>query len=90
LSRQANVESLLAKVLAPVEPPAGLAARLTSRLEAISVHAAGELDTWELAAMRDPRNWAGPLWALIGGGAAGLGLVLLGLGQRRRSGKQSD
>jgi hypothetical protein len=74
----------LRQVLSPVEPPAGLATRVTARLQSISDSAAGELEGWELAAMRDPRNWARPMIALAAGGAAGAGLLLLRLHQRRR------
>jgi hypothetical protein len=47
--------------------------------------APGELEGWELAAMPDPRNWARPAVAAIGGAAAGAGLLLLGAHRRRRS-----
>jgi hypothetical protein len=85
MSGSGNVESLLREALSPVEPPADLASRVTSRLQSISDHAAGELEGWELAAMRDPRNWLRPALALLGGSTAGAGLVLLRLHQRRRS-----
>ena len=35
--------------------------------------------------MRDPRNWVRPAVAVLGGAAAGAGLLLLGRHQRRRS-----
>jgi hypothetical protein len=79
-----KVESLLREVLAPVEPPADLSTRVMSRLQSISELAAGELEGWELAAMRDPRNWLRPALAVAAGGAAGAGLVLLRLHQRHR------
>lgn len=72
-----NFESLLREALAPVEPPADLAVRLEDTLESITELAADELDEWELAAMRDPRNWARPLAAVVAGSAAGTALVLL-------------
>jgi hypothetical protein len=72
-----NFESLLREALAPVEPPEGLVERLESTLTSITEMAAGELESWELAAMRDPRNWARPAAALVVGGAAGTALVLL-------------
>lgn len=81
-----RVESLLRQVLSPIEPPAGLATRVTVRLQSISDNAAGELEGWELAAMRDPRNWARPMIAVAAGGAAGAGLLLLRGRQRHRSG----
>jgi hypothetical protein len=84
MSGPGNVESLLREALSPVEPPADLASRVTSRLQSISDHAADELESWELAAMRDPRNWLRPALALLGGSAAGAGLLLVRLHQRRR------
>src|SRR5438270_5761472 len=72
-----NFELLLREALAPVEPPADLVERLESTLTAITEMAADELESWELSAMRDPRNWARPAAALVVGGAAGTALVLL-------------
>jgi hypothetical protein len=79
-----GVEPLLRRALAPVEPPADLSTRVTHKLENISELAAEELEGWELAAMRDPRNWVRPAAAVLGGTAAGTGLVLLRLHQRHR------
>jgi hypothetical protein len=72
-----SFEGLLREALAPVEPPEGLAQRLESTLTSLTVMAADELESWELSAMRDPRNWARPAAALVVGGAAGTALVLL-------------
>jgi len=72
-----DLEALLRRALAPVEPPADLADRLEGRLTEITELAAEELEAWELSAMRDPRNWARPAAALVIGGAAGAGLVVL-------------
>jgi hypothetical protein len=80
-----DVEQLLRRALAPVEPPEDLSTRVRSTLQSISDMAAEELEGWELAAMRDPRNWARPAIAVVAGGAAGAGLLLLGRHQRRRS-----
>jgi hypothetical protein len=80
-----DVERLLRAALAPVEPPADLSARVRGTLQSIREVAAEELEGWELAAMRDPRNWVRPAIAVVGGAAAGAGLLLLGLHQRRRS-----
>ncbi|MGD0980567.1 MAG: hypothetical protein ABR946_03705 [Solirubrobacteraceae bacterium] len=85
MSGPGNVESLLREALSPVEPPADLASRVTSRLQSISDHAADELESWELAAMRDPRNWLRPALALLGGSAAGAGLLLVRVHQRHRA-----
>lgn len=72
-----NVEGLLHRALSPVEPPEDLAARLEGALTSITEIAVEELESWELSAMRDPRNWARPAAALVVGGSAGIGLVLL-------------
>ncbi len=72
-----NFEGLLREALAPVEPPADMVERLEGTLTSITEMAADELEAWELSAMRDPRNWARPAAALVLGGAAGAGLVVL-------------
>jgi hypothetical protein len=72
-----NFERLLREALAPVEPPEDLVRRLESTLTSITEMAAEELEAWELSAMRDPRNWIRPATALVAGGGAGVGLVLL-------------
>jgi hypothetical protein len=72
-----NFEGLLREALAPVEPPEDLILRLEETLTSITEMAAGELEAWELSAMRDPRNWARPAVALVAGGAAGTALVFL-------------
>jgi hypothetical protein len=82
VGRASDVESLLRRALAPVEPSEDLAARVRSTLQNISEMAAEELEGWELAAMRDPRNWVRPAVAVLGGAVAGIGLLLLG--RRRR------
>jgi hypothetical protein len=79
-----NVELLLHRALAPVEPPEALATQLAATLQTITDMAAGELEGWELASMRDPRNWVRPAAALVLGTAAGAGLVLLRARQRHR------
>jgi hypothetical protein len=82
-------EGLLREALAPVEPPADLVERLESTLTSITEMAADELEAWELSAMRDPRNWVRPAAALVVGGAAGAGLVLL-RARRRAHGSPVD
>jgi hypothetical protein len=79
-----DVERLLRRALPPVDPPEDLATRLRNALQSISELAAEELEGWERAAMRDPRNWVRPAVALVSGSVAGAGLVLLG---RRRGGR---
>jgi hypothetical protein len=77
-----NFEGLLREALAPVDPPADLVERLEGTLTSITELAADELEAWELSAMRDPRNWVRPAAAVVLGGAAGAGLVLLGARRR--------
>ena len=72
-----NFESLLRQALAPVEPPEDLTQRLESALTSLTEIAAEELDSWELSAMRDPRNWVRPAAALVVGTSAGAALVVL-------------
>jgi len=84
-----DFEALLRRALAPVEPPADLADRLESTLQGITDLAVDELESWELGAMRDPRNWVRPVAAIVIGGSAAAGLVVLrarhrSAAQRRR------
>ena len=85
-ARPTDLEALLRRALAPVEPPADLAERLEGRLTEITELAAEELEAWELSAMRDPRNWARPVAAVVLGSAAGAGLIVL---RARRRAAQS-
>ena len=77
-------EALLRRALTPVEPPAELGHRLEETLTSISLAAAEELESWELSAMRDPRNWARPAAAVVAGTAAGVALVVLRTKQRSK------
>lgn len=79
-----NFEGLLRQALAPVDPPEDLAQRLESTLTSLTELAAGELEAWELSAMRDPRNWVRPAAAVVVGGTAGVALVLLRARRRIR------
>jgi hypothetical protein len=93
-SHHPDLEALLRRALAPIEPPADLGDRLEARLQSITELAADELETWELSAMRDPRNWVRPAAAVVIGGTAGAGLVLLRArhraAQRRRPSGLAD
>lgn len=83
----ARVERMLSSALSPVDPPPHLYDRLRrieSSLERTVEAATEELADWELAAMRDPRNWVKPAVAIAAGGAAAGALVVLGLRSRRR------
>jgi hypothetical protein len=81
-----DIEKLLRNALAPVEPSATLSERLDTRLTELTITAFDELADWELAAMRDPRNWARPAAAIVIGGTAAAALVLVRA--QRRSKKQ--
>ena len=72
-----EVEALLRQALAPVEPPPALAGRLESALVNLTELAQEELDSWELSAMRDPRNWVRPAAAVVITVTAGSALVAL-------------
>lgn len=83
-----DIVRLLEAALAPIEPPATLAAELEDRLAQVQALALDELSDWELATMRDPRNWVRPAAAVAVGTAAGAALVLLRMrhSNRQRSG----
>jgi hypothetical protein len=86
----ADIEGLLRQAFRPVDPPESLSMRLETTLQELSALAAEELESWELSAMRDPRNWARPVAALAIGTAAGAGLVVLRVRrQHRRQRKHS-
>ena len=83
-----DFESLLREALTPVDPPADLAQRLELTLVNLTELAQGELETWELSAMRDPRNWVRPAAAAVVGVSAGTALVVLRVRRRHRARKQ--
>lgn len=75
-----DFEALLKQAFAPVDPPADLADRLEVRLNRLSELARDELESWELDALRDPRNWtrlARPVAAGVIAGGAGAALIVL-------------
>jgi hypothetical protein len=80
-----NLESLLREALTPVEPPLQLAEQLKSTLTALTEAAQDELDGWELAAMRDPRNWVRPVVAVGVTATAGTALVALRVRARQQA-----
>jgi hypothetical protein len=86
--RNFDIEQLLRNALAPVEPSASLSERLDDRLTELTGAAFDELADWELAAMRDPRNWGRTGAALVIGGGAAAALVLVRA--QRRSKKQGQ
>jgi hypothetical protein len=80
MSDATDFEALLKQAFAPVDPPADLAERVEIRLNRISEIARDELESWELEALRDPRNWtriARPIAAGVVAGGAGAALVVL-------------
>jgi hypothetical protein len=85
-----NVEALLREALAPVEPPADFHVRLEGTLVSITGLAQEELESWELSAMRDPRNWVRPAAAVIVTATAGSALVALRVRSRHRARRQES
>ena len=84
MSDAERVEQLLRLAFAPVEPPEALSDRLERGLTEMADAAADELAEWELSAMSDPRNWARPAAAVVVGGIAAGGLVLVRARQQQR------
>jgi hypothetical protein len=80
-----DFESLLREALTPVDPPADLAQRLEMTLVNLTELAQDELESWELSAMRDPRNWVRPAAAAVVGAGAGTALVVLCVRSRHRA-----
>jgi len=87
-ARNFDIEQLLRNALAPVEPSASLSELLDERLTELTSAAFDELADWELAAMRDPRNWGRTGAAVVIGGSAAAALVLVRA--QRRSKKQGQ
>jgi hypothetical protein len=86
----AEFETLLREALTPVDPPADLVQRLELTLISLTELAQDELDSWELSAMRDPRNWARPAAAAVVGVTAGTALVALRVRARHRTRRQQS
>jgi len=85
-----NLEALLREALTPVDPPADLARRLEQTLTNLTELAQDELESWELSAMRDPRNWVRPAAAAVVGASAGTALVALRVRSRHRHRRQQS
>ena len=83
----AHFEDMLRAALSPIEPPTHLQQRLETTLDNLVELAADELESWEIEAIKDPRNWPraalGPAAAVVVGGGAEVGLVVLRT-QRKR------
>ena len=91
LNPRLRMERLLEAALAPVDPSAGFVDDLEAKLtevQAAAIEALEELSDWELAAMRDPRNWVRPAAAVAVGTAAGAALLVVRMrhAQRQRTG----
>jgi hypothetical protein len=89
MTEAADFESLLKRAFAPVDPPAGLSERVEDRLARLNALAWDELESWELQALGDPRNWtriARPIAAGAVAAGAGTALVLL---RARRNARRS-
>jgi len=82
-----EMERRLRAALHPIEPPVHLQQRLEQTLDNIVELAAEELESWEIEAIKDPRNWPraafGPATAIVVGSGAAVGLALLRT-QRKR------
>jgi hypothetical protein len=89
-AQAANFESLLREALSPVDPPADLVQRLELTLVGWTEAAQEELDSWELSAMRDPRNWVRPAAAAVVGVGAGTALVALRVRSRHGARKRQS
>ncbi len=95
MSEHLDIETMLRRALTPVEPPADFRVRFERTLQNLSELAADELDSWELGAMRDPRNWARiarPVAAVAVGGAASAALVVVRVraGRKKRRAEAPD
>jgi serine/threonine protein kinase HipA of HipAB toxin-antitoxin module len=90
MNEATDFEALLRRALAPIEPPIDLEQRLESTLEQMTAAAVDELESWEIEAIADPRNWARLAYAggvVVAGAGAATGLVLL---RARQKAKQKN
>ncbi len=79
-----DFEQMLRMALTPVDPPASLQTRVETTLQELTDAAVDELDSWEMGAMRDPRNWVRPVVATAVGATAGTALVIIRVRQQQR------
>jgi hypothetical protein len=82
-----EIVRLLEAALVPIDPPAQLGDQLEARLAEVRAAAFEELTEWEIAAMRDPRNWVRPAAAVAVGTAAGAALLVLRMRRRPQRSK---
>jgi hypothetical protein len=85
-----DFEALLRQALSPVDPPESLTERMEMALISLTELAQDELEAWELATMRDPRNWVRPAAAVLVGAGAGTALVVLRVRSRHRTRRQQS
>jgi hypothetical protein len=85
-----DFEMLLRQAFRPVDPPAALSERLEETLTSLHSLAADELESWEIGAMRDPRNWAPTVAAAAVGTTAGAALVVLRVRSQHKKRKASS
>ena len=78
MTEAADFETLLRRAFAPVDPPAGLSDRVEDRLTRLNELAWDELESWELQALGDPRNWTRLARPIAAGVVATLVAELLG------------
>ena len=89
-SQRGDLEALLSRALAPVDPPEHLSVQLEDTLTTIHALAADELEAWELRALHDPRTWVRPAAAAAIGTVAAGGLAVLQARRRRGRPKVGD
>ena len=90
MTEATDFESLLRRALTPIDPPSGLSDRLETKLHQMTDAAVEELESWEIEAIADPRNWARLAYAggvVAAGAGAGAALVLL---RARQKAKQDN
>lgn len=85
-----DFEALLRQALSPIDPPESLTERMEMALVSLTELAQDELEAWELATMRDPRNWVRPAAAVLIGAGAGTALVVLRVRGRHRTRRQQS
>lgn len=85
-----DLEALLSRALAPVEPPEHLSERLEDTLTTITALAADELEAWELRSLHDPRTWVRPAAAAAIGTVAAGSLAVLQARRRRGRRRTGD
>jgi hypothetical protein len=83
-SAHADFETMLRLALHPVDPPESLKMRVEATLQEITDAAVDELESWEIGAMSDPRNWVRPLVAGAAAATAGTALVILRVRAQRK------